>query len=169
MKVRTLIFALAGCLASTASLAAACPSAHAANDPLRCDLYKGSPLTLASGQSVSQRILLPLNTTIDDGHLPIYAVEFRTKLDAGSPAGRVHVKLWMSDDTGGHRVDLGATESTVQPGADKVSMAAGGWRFPQPAHLNVEVVRIDDEAAPLEIDGVHVIQSFDPDIEAAAR
>jgi hypothetical protein len=169
MKVRTLIIAMTGCMASAASLASTCPPVYTTDSPIRCDLYRGQEVTLTAGESTSQRILVPLNTTIVDGELPLYAVDFHTRLGGGFDAARVRVTLWMSDDTGGHRLELGATESTVYPGDGKVSLAVSGQRFAQPAHLNVEVRRVDDEAPALILEGIRVIQSFNPDVEGVMR
>jgi hypothetical protein len=165
LKARTLFIAAACLAASATTLAATCPSVHVPAGPAFCDLYLGQPATLAAGQSISKRILLPLNTTIDDKSLPVYAVDFATSLAGGFDAGALRVSLSLSDDTGGHVVPLGRSEFAVPTGVDKPSVAVSGKRFGQPAHLNVTIERLDDGAAPLDISHLRVIQSFESDVD----
>jgi hypothetical protein len=157
--------AAAGVFLAAPAFATVCPSVHGPNAPLFCTLTMTGPEILAPGAAWQGRTQLPLNTTIKESELPVYSVQFKTDLD-GDEAARVRVTVWLSDDAGGHEVPLGETVSTVMPGTQAVSLAVGGRRFAQPAHLNIRVKRADTASAPLAITGTHVGQSMDPDVEA---
>jgi len=160
---------LAACVVAAPAFAANCPTTYVPGSPAICDLLNVADLVIDGGGAIHERIALPLNTTIDDAALPLYAVEAKTWLFEGAPA-TVRVTLSLTDDVGGNAVTLGSTSATVQPGHDRVSLAAKGARMAQPAYLNV-AIEADPESGMKSIDikRLGVIQSFDNDVEGVAR
>jgi len=169
MKTFSYLLAVAAMAAAAPSMAGsppakapACQSTHTPGTSLVCELYRSDVETLMSGgEVVSKRILLPLNTTIDDNELPSYFIAFNTE---GS-SGRVRVSMKMSDDAGGHAIELGSSESTVHGGGDRVAMSASGHRFAQPGHLTVGIERIDEGSGSITLTDMIVVQT-DPEVEA---
>jgi hypothetical protein len=160
---------LTACVVAAPAFAARCPTTYVPGAADVCDLHNATDLVLQRGGTIHQRIALPLNTTIDDAALPMYAVEAKTWLFEGAPT-TVRVALTLTDDRGANTVALGSTSAMVQPGHDRISLAVQGGRAAQPAYLNV-LIEADAEggAAPIDIKELGVIQSFDGDVEAVAR
>ncbi|HEY4090579.1 MAG TPA: hypothetical protein VGN46_03615 [Luteibacter sp.] len=169
MKTIASLAVIAALTAATPAFAARCPSPHAPGGTEVCDLYSGEKLKLVRGGQVSQRIALPLDTTIDDGDLPLYSAEAKT-WNFGGTAANVRISMSLTDDTGGHAVELGSASVALQGGHDRISLAVKGARFAQPAYLNV-TLESDAEGGPneVDIDQLGVIQSYDPDVEHASR
>ncbi|UPG91378.1 hypothetical protein L2Y96_06285 [Luteibacter aegosomaticola] len=52
----------------------ACPSLHTPGTPMVCDLINSHAERFDADGTLSKRITLPLNTTIDDNELPTYSL-----------------------------------------------------------------------------------------------
>lgn len=160
--IKTCLAGFTAALALPAAAEPMCPATHTPGTPMVCDLLNTEPERFDADGTLSKRITLPLNTTIDNNELPTYSVFIDVEHTGATPL-TLKATLAMVDDAGDNAIQLGAVESEVRAGFRRIWLDARAQRFAQPAYLTLNVTRSGGNSTPLSIKNINVIQAIGRD------
>jgi hypothetical protein len=160
----TVLASLSSAWAFQAAAEPRCPSTHTPGTKMVCELHHSDSDWFEPSTTLTRRIALPLNTTIDDKELPMYSVFIDFDYVGAHPVD-VRATLSMVDDVDNHAIELGAVASEVRAsgGVLRIALDARAQRFAQPAYLKLTLERSGFSPSAIMIRSIDVIQAIGRD------